>query len=960
MATTTIKRPNTTKTNTTKTNTTKTNTTKPKTSTTKSARTTGTRVEASVLGTTRLPQPVQDQLLRADPAPLHEVPQDIGAEAVLARVEGLLGKGHFGAALQEAGALKLSVPALGSRYEFLRQEKLSRAHIGIADRYVLRGDSKNARRFYERALAPDSADPAVKEITQLATKAFDDLLGRRSALIKQLKTAVAKNDFTQWCGAKNTLTGLSLVDVDAVRARIYPDFRLESAFGERPPIDPHPGYLDPLPVETAVVEFPSSVPSTIFRAHTDAAVDVDAPPAGLARAASNQIHASLAFPLMANVLRAKAGLFAVAQGLNVSGQADGVLPLFRYEHLRDRTKELVAYIQGIESRMFPVQFELDDFAEAISAIKRPLDAQQAELVAVNQRITELTQTLTQLAQAEQALDGVVIALDQAQADCDCDWFCWLVAFICDAFITALIVAVAVAVATTTAGIGAVIVAEALLVIGIGAGMGTAYLVAATWSCENVGVIERSMKASRDGVRASIADDEAELQHALATRDVLIASINALTQELDAAYQSNAARVLDAKTLDAIQAQYNRLRQSLLTRAQAVAKLAQSAFNFERDADVALIRDAYYDQDLKGYTGAETLLHDLSGLDHIDLTGRTQKAIQLNQMVSLSKHNPLSFIALSATRTARFTTSLADFDRWYPGTYLQRIKEVRVEVMIGDTAVPARGYLSNDGVSLVRFADSKGARPVDNVRVFAEPDADIARLCYKRLQRRRHIDTMAFPEFESRLYDRRMGRLQDRERNFFENVGLESTWSIELLPDQPFDLSLITDIRIWFQYEALFDENLRRVAEAKRYTDCREMVALPITKSIRDAGGTGDLSAPLIFKTTRAIFDAPVVDKKILDAGLAVKLKASKPLGGAATLQVALAGAPAAVVTTNDAGVVASASDHPTGSGVAQLAAMVQGKSVDGEWTVRLQSLPAGLAPDDIDEIFLLLHCEYSP
>jgi hypothetical protein len=35
-------------------------------------------------------------------------------------------------------------------------------------------------------------------------------------------------------------------------------------------------------------------------------------------------------------------------------------------------------------------------------------------------ITELTQTLAQLAQAAQALDGVVTAIGKAQADCDCD------------------------------------------------------------------------------------------------------------------------------------------------------------------------------------------------------------------------------------------------------------------------------------------------------------------------------------------------------------------------------------------------------------------------------------------------------------------------------------------------------------------------------------------------------------
>jgi hypothetical protein len=139
-----------------------------------------------------------------------------------------------------------------------------------------------------------------------------------------------------------------------------------------------------------------------------------------------------------------------------------------------------------------------------------------------------------------------------------------------------------------------------------------------------------------------------------------------------------------------------------------------------------------------------------------------------------------------------------------------------------------------------------------------------------------------------------------------------------------------------------------------------MAALPITKTIRDAGGTPDLSAPLIFKTTRAVFDAPVVDKKILDAGLAVKRKGGEALGGPATLDVAFAGVPAVVLTTNDAGIVASAPDHSAGSGLPQLAAMVQDKSVDGEWTVRLQALPAGLGGDDIDEIFLLLHCEYSP
>jgi hypothetical protein len=465
----------------------------------------------------------------------------------------------------------------------------------------------------------------------------------------------------------------------------------------------------------------------------------------------------------------------------------------------------------------------------------------------------------------------------------------------------------------------------------------------SFTCQDVRVIGRRMKATRAGLRGAIVDNDAELQHALVRRDILIASINALSQQLEEVYQSNAARVLDAKTLDGIQAQYNSLRQSLLTRAQAVAKLAENAFNFERDADTRLVKDAYYDASLKGYTAAETLLHDLGGLDHIDVTGRTQKAMQLSHMVS---------------RTGRFTTSLEDFDRWYPGTYLQRIKEVRVEVLVDDRIVPARGYISNDGVSLVRFVDTGNARPVDDVRVFAELDPDVAKLCYKRLQRRRHVDTMAFPPFESCLHDERMRTLQDRERNVFENVGLESTWLVELLPDQPFDLSKISDIRVWFQYEALFDESLKRILLAKRYVGRREMAAVPIGQAIRTGGGLPDFSEPLSFKTTRALFEAPAVDKTIVHAGFVLRLKEGRALGGAAQLRTSFEGAPPVLVTTSDSGIVATADDHPAGSGLAEFAAMVHGKSVEGTWSVTVTSLPAGVPAVEIAELFLLLHCEY--
>jgi hypothetical protein len=752
----------------------------------------------------------------------------------------------------------------------------------------------------------------------------------------------------------------------AVRERIFPDFRLETVFGERPPISVAAGYLDPLPAETELVAFTSAVPGAIFRAATAGAIDIDQPqPEVPEDPPGDRFRASLAFPVVANVFTAKLGLFAIDQGLSVTGQADGVVPLFRYEYLRDQARELIAQVQGIESRMLPIQFQLDDFVEAVSAIKRPLAAQQAELEAVKQRIAELTQGLAALAQVEQAVVAVIDALEPIEEECDCDWWCWIVSIGLAVLFTAAIafeLAVAVA-ALATGGAAAIALASVALVHAAVALIGGDIMIREAreeLSCRNVSQLAGRMRTTLDGVRGGIAETEAELSHALMIRDILIAKINALSDQLEQVYQSNAARVLDAKTLDAIQAQYNLLCQSLLTRAQATARLAESAFNFERDADTHLIRDAYYDTSLEGYTAAEALLHDLGAFDHIDLIGRTRKAMQLSHTVSLRKHSPLSFLALATTRTGRFTTTLADFDRWYPGTYLQRIKEVRVEVLVDGEPAPARGYLSNDGVSLVRFVDSENKRPVDNARAFDEPDPDLAKLCYKRLQRRRHVDTMAFAEFGSYLHEERMRQLQGRERNFFENIGLESTWLIELLPDQPFDLARVTDIRVSFQYEALFDENLKRVLEPKRYAGRREMVAVPIGKTVRDGGGTPDFSTTLTFRTERTLFDAPAIEKTIVDAGFAVRLKDGKPLHGAARPKISFEGAAPATLRTNDSGVVATAPEHPAGTGLAKLAAMTQGKSVAGTWTVRLVGLPRGVGRDAVDEVFLLLNCEYAP
>src|SRR5262249_55263695 len=154
-------------------------------------------VEAAIVGSTPISPEVRDALLHTDPAPLHGVPRDDLAEAKLARAEDLLGKGHFGPALEEIAGLEVGAGPLAARYGLIRQEKVSRAQIGIANRYFLRGDLKNARQFFQQALVPGTDDPAAKQATDVAAKAFDDLIQSRKMLIDNLVAAIQKNDFTQ-------------------------------------------------------------------------------------------------------------------------------------------------------------------------------------------------------------------------------------------------------------------------------------------------------------------------------------------------------------------------------------------------------------------------------------------------------------------------------------------------------------------------------------------------------------------------------------------------------------------------------------------------------------------------------------------------------------------------------------------------------------------------------------------
>src|SRR5262249_6875124 len=140
---------------------------------------------------------------------------------------------------------------------------------------------------------------------------------------------------------------------------------------------------------------------------------------------TDHLRASVAMPLISSVFLAKTRLFALDNDLGISGEPEGVVPLFRYEYLRDRAKETISQIQQIESRMLPIQFRLDDFSEAVATIRLNLAEQEAELAAANQKISGLLQSLTALMQGLREMERVSREVAVAAGQCDCGFWCWV-------------------------------------------------------------------------------------------------------------------------------------------------------------------------------------------------------------------------------------------------------------------------------------------------------------------------------------------------------------------------------------------------------------------------------------------------------------------------------------------------------------------------------------------------------
>jgi hypothetical protein len=236
-----------------------------------------------------------------------------------------------------------------------------------------------------------------------------------------------------------------------------------------------------------------------------------------------------------------------------------------------------------------------------------------------------------------------------------------------------------------------------------------------------------------------------------------------------------------------------LYQRYFAMALRVAKLMQSAYNFETDQSLHLIRNSYASGEVQGLLGADLLMADVQGFTYDLVTSTAGKQQPIRHEISLATSYAYLFeTQLRKTGAIDFETRVDDFDAAYPGTYAGRIASVEVAV---DGIVPVLGLagtLTNNGVSTYRVPSAAWpANGSPGVKYRIQPK-----------------ETLVLSDFQLRSDDL-LYRGNANARRVFEGAGVASSWRLEIpKATNDIDFGALTDVRLVFYYDARYDPTLK--------------------------------------------------------------------------------------------------------------------------------------------------------
>jgi hypothetical protein len=635
----------------------------------------------------------------------------------------------------------------------------------------------------------------------------------------------------------------------------------------------------------------------------------------------------LSHEIRAILLEARIDLTRILAGINWFGFPEDLIPIHTFEYLQNVARYFAD--TAIQAERSFIQFKAR--SEEEQATRRLLEdavaVEEANLALEHRRVEA---SRDQVAAAEANADLAQLRIDQANATlADFDNLSWQLQEL-DASL-----ALANAAANTTE---VVVTPGRAAELGVEPGTYEAryYVKLLTQRRHQVNrILERAnLVRRRDETIAAKAVADAQVVAANSMLGVAEAQVTLSEVRLDGARSRLEAfedEVFTPELWDNLARELRDLSRQYLRWAIGAAFLMERAFEFEHDREVDVIRFDYDRSDLQNLLAADFLKRDIDSFAYERLL-ETEKKIPMKEVISLSERYPYQFYQ-EFQRTGRidFETALLDFDRRYPGSYLQKIR--RVEVVI-DGLVPPEGLhgtLTNSGVS--HYRDRLGQRRT-------------------RLQK---PETLLISRFAARD-DSLLIPPTGQTLQLFENTGVATGWVLEVPPAaNDVDYRSIVDVKLVIAYEAFYSEAVAAVVAG-------ELAALPDTYSIgfaialefpeaffelQDTGEVpfslteGDLprtqTAPTITNVTLVV----QVDPGATAAGLELTIERS---GGAS-----------ATDTTDANGQVAA------DPGAAAALNALLGQSLLGDWRVAVDgsALPAGTTLADVHDIFLWVEYDFT-
>jgi hypothetical protein len=287
---------------------------------------------------------------------------------------------------------------------------------------------------------------------------------------------------------------------------------------------------------------------------------------------------------------------------------------------------------------------------------------------------------------------------------------------------------------------------------------------------------------------------AEIRQFIAEKDLEMHEMNIeQAEELDEFYKN---KFTNLGLYNYLATSLNRLYREAYNMAYDMSRMAEKAYQFERDDDHMYIFADNWQYDRAGLLAGERLILQLHRMEKTYLENDVRD-FEITQSFSMALLNPQALFDLKQKGICEFTVPEIAFDMFYPGQYKRLIKSVRLSIPC------VVGPYTNISATLT-LTGSKLRR--DDKIIDPLPEMDNLAVAQNT-----SISTSS-AQNDAGIFD-----LNFRDERYlpFEGAGAISTWEL-ILPDKlrPFNYDTISDVIIHISYTAKYDREFRRQVEKK--------------------------------------------------------------------------------------------------------------------------------------------------